>query len=227
MIDIAELAKRFEDLNSQIGETTLVAVTKYSDLREISMAYDIGHRDFGENRVADLETKAQGFQVGERDDVRWHFVGHLQSNKVAKLLKIPGLYSIHSVDSHKLLAEILRRESDLISPVKIFFQVNTSGEKEKGGYESYDALAKDVAHFIKASPSALIFEGLMTMGTYRTEDRAGEARRCFRLLKDYAKRLEVDFDLSNLQLSMGMSEDYAIALEEGADVIRVGSLLFK
>lgn len=227
MISPAEFAKRFEKLSHEMGKATLVAVTKYSDLREIGMAYDIGQRDFGENRVADLETKAHAFRTDERDDVHWHFIGNLQSNKVAKLLKVPGLYAIHSVNSHKVLLEILKREDELISPLRIFFQVNTSGEKEKGGYETYEALEKDVTYFLKASSSTLIFEGLMTMGTYRTEDRDGEARRCFKLLKNYGKKLEEKFGLSHLKLSMGMSEDYAIALEEGADVVRVGSLLFK
>ncbi|MBH47846.1 MAG: YggS family pyridoxal phosphate-dependent enzyme [Halobacteriovorax sp.] len=222
-----QLAKRFESITSKIGDATLVAVTKYSDLREISLAYDIGHRDFGENRVGDLETKANGLQLDERDDVRWHFIGHLQTNKVAKLVKIPNLYAIHSIDSYKLLQELLRRESDMLSPVRIYFQVNTSGEAEKGGFEDYESLKKSVSHFYKASPSAIIFEGLMTMGTYRTDDRDGEARRCFQTLKDYAERLKVDFKLDKICLSMGMSEDFDIALEEGADVVRVGSLLFK
>ena len=227
MLEPAELAKRFETLGKEIGDATLVAVTKYSDLREIGLAYDLGHRDFGENRVADLETKAGGFNTQDHNDVRWHFIGHLQTNKVSKLFKVPNLYAIHSVDSHKLLLEIIRRQNDLAGPGRLFFQVNTSGEKEKGGYESYEALAKDVGHFLKTSSGALMFQGLMTMGTYRTQDREGEARRCFKMLKEMSKKLKADFGLPKLKLSMGMSEDYAIALEEGADVVRVGSLLFK
>lgn len=226
MIELDELALRFESLDKELGDATLVAVTKYSDLREISMAYHLGHRDFGENRVLDLETKAKGLLGSDFEDVRWHFIGHLQTNKVAKLMKVPNLHAIHSVDSLKLLQEILRRESDLTSPVRIFLQVNTSGEAEKGGFETYESLEKAVAHLLKVSPSALIFEGLMTMGTYRTDEREAEARRCFRLLKSMAKKLEEKFDL-DLKLSMGMSEDYQIALEEGADLVRVGSLLFK
>ena len=165
MLEPPELAKRFEKLGKEIGGATLVAVTKYSDLREIGLAYDLGHRDFGENRVTDLESKAKGFYDVDHHDVRWHFIGQLQSNKVAKLLKVPGLYASHSVDSHKLFLEIMRRQNELVEPVRLFFQVNTSGEKEKGGFESYEALAKEVEYFLKSSPPALLFEGLMTMGT--------------------------------------------------------------
>tara|TARA_R110000868_G_scaffold159516_17_gene388445 strand:- start:2614 stop:3297 length:684 start_codon:yes stop_codon:yes gene_type:complete len=227
MIQLDELAKRFEKITKKLGDASLVAVTKYSDLREISMAYDIGHRDFGENRVGDLETKANGLHLDDRDDIRWHFIGNLQTNKVAKLIKVPNLYAIHSISSFKLLQELLRRESEMLSPIRIYFQVNTSGEAEKGGFEDYESLKKSVAHFYKSSSSAIIFEGLMTMGTYRTDDRDAEARRCFKTLKTYAEQLKQDFKLEKLSLSMGMSEDYEIALEEGSDVIRVGSLLFK
>lgn len=227
MIEPAQLAKRFESLSHELGEVDLIAVTKYSDLREINMAYDIGHRDFGENRVSDLETKALSFQAEQRDDVRWHFIGHLQTNKLLKLIKVPGLYAIHSINSLKLLQELLKRESEMVSPIRIYIQVNTSGEAEKGGFETYEALKKAVSTFLRASPSAIIFEGLMTMGTYRTEDRDGEAKRCFQLLREYAERLELELKLSKLRLSMGMSEDYAIAMKEGTDVVRVGSLLFK
>lgn len=227
MLGPAELAKRFEKINHQLGDATLVAVTKYSDVLEVNLAYDLGHRDFGENRVADLAMKANSFKDSERTEVRWHFIGQLQSNKVAKLLKAPGLYAIHSVDSHKLLLEILRRQTDLIEPVRIFFQVNTSGEKEKSGYDNYEDLENEVDYFLNQKTPALIFDGLMTMGTYRTDDRSAEAKRCFKKLKDYGKRLEAAFSLSHLKLSMGMSDDYQIALDEGADVVRVGSLLFK
>ncbi len=227
MIDIDQLAKRFEKILSKTGDATLVAVTKYSDLREIGVAYDIGHRDFGENRVSDLETKAQAFKSESRTDVRWHFIGHLQSNKVAKLLKVPGLHAIHSIDSEKLLKEVLKRESDLHSPLSLFIQVNTSGEKEKGGFEDYQSLKKAVETCLRSPSSVVMLEGLMTMGTYRTDDREAEAKRCFQLLKNYAERLKSDLKIPSLKLSMGMSDDYQIALAEGSDLIRVGSLLFK
>ncbi len=227
MIDIDQLAKRFENISNEIGEATLVAVTKYSDVREINVAYDIGHRDFGENRVSDLETKAKAFRQENRDGVRWHFIGHLQTNKVSKLIKIHGLYAIHSVDSEKLLREILKYKEDILSPISLFFQVNTSGEKEKGGFEDYESLKKAVANLLKLSSTSFLFEGLMTMGTYRTEHKDEEAKRCFKLLKSYGDKLKEDFKLDEVKLSMGMSDDYKIALKEGSDLVRVGSLLFK
>ncbi len=227
MIQIDQLAKRFENISKEIGEATLVAVTKYSDLREINVAYDIGHRDFGENRVPDLETKAKAFRAEDRDDVRWHFIGHLQTNKVSKLLKIHGLYAIHSVDSEKLLREILKHKDDLLSPISLYFQVNTSGEKEKGGFEDYESVKKAVTNLLKLSSTSFLFEGLMTMGTHRTEDKGEEAKRCFKLLKSFADKLKQDLNLDDVKLSMGMSDDYKIALKEGSDLVRVGSLLFK
>ena len=100
------LTQNFERINAHIGKAELVAVTKYSPLEDLFLAYEIGHRNFGENRVKDLEVKAKAFHDKGFHDVRWHFIGNLQSNKLNQLLKIKNLYSIHSVDSLKLLEKL-------------------------------------------------------------------------------------------------------------------------
>jgi uncharacterized pyridoxal phosphate-containing UPF0001 family protein len=124
-----QIAKNLSALKKEIKGAHLVAVTKYSPVEDLMIAYEAHQYDFGENRVQDLQEKAAVFHEKELNKVKWHFIGHLQTNKVRDLLKIPHLYAIHSVDSLRLLEELIKRESDFIGPeLKLFFQVNTSHE---------------------------------------------------------------------------------------------------
>ena len=107
------IQKNLQDILKEIGKTTLVAVSKYSTVDEIQFAYDAGHRAFGENRVKDLEIKSTHFFDKGLHDIRWHFIGNLQSNKINKLFSIKHLVSIHSIDSLKLLEEVIKREDKL------------------------------------------------------------------------------------------------------------------
>lgn len=224
-----EIAKNLSLIKKEIKKTHLVAVTKYSPVEDIILAYEANHYDFGENRVQDLIEKAETFNEQQRTSVRWHFIGHLQSNKVRDLLKVPNLYAIHSVDSLRLLEELLKRESDFKgTELKIFFQVNTSHEEEKSGFESAEELDRAIQLLLGRSPTKFKFYGLMTMGTIRTTDFEKEASRCFRDLVNIAQNIEKTYRLKNkLKLSMGMSQDYKLALEAGTDFIRVGSAIFK
>lgn len=224
-----EIAKNLSLIKKEIKSTQLVAVTKYSPVEDVILAYQAHQYDFGENRVQDLADKAQLFKEQELTKVRWHFIGHLQTNKVRELFKIPNLYAIHSVDSLRLLEELIKRESDLIVPeLKLFFQINTSHETEKSGFETAEELNSAIELLTSRASSKLKLYGLMTMGTIRTSEFEVEAMRCFRDLNSIARNLENTYSLKEkLKLSMGMSQDYKIAILEGSDFIRVGSAIFK
>lgn len=190
----------------------LLVVSKTRPVDEIRYLYQLGQRDFGENRVQELEEKA--LPLSDLPDLRWHLIGPLQSNKVGKLKKIVGLSAIHSVGTLALIGKI---QSAVERPLDIYLQVNTSREDAKSGFEDFPALQEAA----KAVSGPLRLKGLMTMATLRTEDPVGEARRCFRELRGLRDQLD-----PGLELSMGMSGDYPIALEEGAHWVRVGGKVF-
>jgi pyridoxal phosphate enzyme (YggS family) len=224
-----EIAKNLACIKKELKTAQLIAVTKYSPIEDVVTAYQAHHYDFGENRVSDLQLKAEFFKKEELKKVRWHFIGHLQTNKVRELYKIPNLYAIHSVDSQKLLEELIKREQDFEGPeLKLFFQVNTSHEVEKSGFETAEELKMAIDLLLKRGSSKLKFYGLMTMGTIRTTEFEAEALRCFRDLSAVAHNLETSYKLpQKLKLSMGMSQDYRLAIAAGSDFIRVGSAIFK
>lgn len=229
------LESRFNDLRTEVQrnspdgiECCIVAVTKYSPIDDIFISHELGQRDFGENRVLDLQDKAQEFARRGVTDVNWHFIGNLQTNKVNRLLKIPGLKYIHSVNSLNLLESLISREEQFRGErLGLFLQVNTSDEDEKSGFNNYDTLAGAINHFLDEHGARMFLAGLMTMGRIRSDNILEDARECFKKLKRYRERLEDDFGVTGLKLSMGMSGDYKIALEEGSDFIRVGSILYK
>lgn len=226
MSSCEDIAKRLNQLKSTLpSSVTLVAVTKYSPFSDIKCAYDAGHRDFGENRVDDLLEKAeQAKQLGMKD-IRWHMIGHLQSNKINKLAKVPGLFSIHSIDSLSLLQKLIQKQDQFESQLKIFLEINTSGEEEKGGFRRLSEI-QEAAQLLIQEGQRFDFFGLMTMATIRTEDLASEATRCFSELRSTRDYLEQRVE-KQLRLSMGMSGDYHQALKEGSDFIRIGSAIFK
>lgn len=220
------IADRLKEIHKELEQATLVAVTKYSPVEDVMMAYEVGQHDFGENRVADLKDKADYFREHQLNLVKWHFIGHLQSNKVKELLKIPSLFAIHSIDSIKLIHELIKHkdvyEGDKLN---IFLQFNTSHEAEKSGFLTVDELYEAINLIVKEPK--FHFMGLMTMGTIRTETIAEEAKRCFTDLHNLKIQIEKNFHLDNLKLSMGMSGDYPIAIESGSDFVRIGSKIFK
>ena len=215
-------------LKAELGEATLVAVSKYSDVVDVAQVYHFGQIDFGENRVPDLKLKADYFIEQKLSDVKWHFIGNLQTNKVKDLVKIPNLWAIHSVDSLHLLQELLKREGEFAGEkLNLFFQIKTSHELEKSGFESMEELDEAVELLLSRKNSKYVFYGLMTMGAVRTTDIKGAAIKSFQELKLIRNNILKKYKISELKLSMGMSGDYKEALGEGADFIRVGSLIFK
>jgi len=208
---------------SSAKDITLVAVSKNKPVSDIQDLYDIGHRDFGENYVQELIQK----QLLLPQDIRWHFIGHLQRNKVKYIA--PFVYMIHGVESYQLLEEIDRQAVKQERNIKCLLQLHIAEEETKFGlsYEELQGIINDLPklELINQVKNTTI-AGLMGMATF-TEDQ-DLVRKEFRFLKhafDNCRKSIVrssSFDT----LSMGMSADYKIAIEEGSTMIRIGSLLF-
>lgn len=214
------------EVKSAIGETILVAVSKYHTIEDIHEAYCCGQRDFGESRVQDLATKALHFQEKGITDIRWHFIGRLQTNKVNQLLRVPGLCFIHSIDSLHLLEALLSRSSQSInSSVGLLLQFHTSNEAEKAGFRDEDELRQGI-ELINASKTCFFWDGLMTMGPIRTDDFERDTRQSFSSLEQLSIKLSKDHPNVAIHLSMGMSSDYHWAIEYHTTYIRLGSLIF-
>lgn len=217
-----QIAQRIQRLKKELGTAQLIAVSKYCADQDILYAYQAGQRDFAENKVQDLQRKQALYQ--NLKDIRWHFIGNLQSNKVKTLLDIPQLYAIHSISSLKLL-NIIIKNIDVQSPIQFFFQVNTSDEAEKGGFKNADELLQ-AYQLLKENQLGHLLLGLMTIGKIRTEHFKEEALKSFTCCRNLGLELQRRADLSQLSYSMGMSADYFIALEVGTDWVRIGSQIF-
>ncbi len=210
----AEIAQR-QARGGWSHPVTIVAVTKGFGVDAVQAALDAGLADIGENRVQEALDKIAS-PVGPR--ATWHLIGHLQRNK-AKL--VPGRFAVvHSLDSAELAAELARRAAAAAVKQRVLLQVNVAGEEQKSGCAPAEvpALARRVA-----AESALALEGLMTLAPLT--DDADVQRRTFRGLRELRDHLKED-GLWVPMLSMGMSADYAMAVEEGATVIRLGTVLF-
>jgi pyridoxal phosphate enzyme (YggS family) len=224
MLDSQSYQKKLSLIQNELpANAHLLIVSKMRSLEEIEAYYQLGHRDFGENRVQDLLEKSLALKL-KCPDIRWHMIGHLQSNKINQLFSVPHLWAIHSVHDQELLDKLIKAQDRLHSSVEIFLQMNTSQEEEKSGFETYTDL-RTAAEKILASKK-LKLKGLMTMGTIRTDHFEAEARRCFELLNVEKEKLEAEFGVK-LETSMGMSQDYKIALEAKSNWIRLGTMMFE
>lgn len=202
-------------------DITLVAVSKTQPFDKIMELYDKGQRVFGENRVQELIEKEEALPK----DIQWHMIGHLQTNKVKYI--IPFVSLIHSVDSFKLLDEINKQAQNINRKVAVLLQVYIADEETKYGF-SEEELKPFFGEKVFEKYPNVVFKGLMGMAT-NTENE-DKVRREFSSLSTLYKSIKsVDNQYINdfKTVSMGMSNDYAIALEEGSNMIRVGSLIFK
>ncbi|MCR9014073.1 YggS family pyridoxal phosphate-dependent enzyme [Aquiflexum gelatinilyticum] len=198
----------------------LVAVSKTHPVDAIRVAYDLGVRDFGENKVQELEEK----QAVLPKDIRWHFIGHLQSNKVKYIA--PFIYLIHGVDSLKLLTEINKQAEKADRVIHCLLQVYIAKEDSKFGLDENELEQLVQSEEIKSLSNVKII-GLMGMATFT--DKEDVIRQEFRFLKSIfdklkSKELPSNFDLK--EISMGMSGDYIIAQEEGSTMVRIGTAIF-
>lgn len=200
-----------------VNEVTLISVSKTKPVEMLMEAYEAGSRDFGENKVQELIDK---YEVMPKD-IRWHMIGHLQRNKVKYI--VDKVYLIHSVDSLRLAEEISKEAVKKEVNVSILVEVNIAGEESKFGTDCEEAkqLVRDIAKL----PNIKI-KGLMTIAPMVNE--AEENRLYFQGLK----KLSVDINSENIDnvtmdiLSMGMTGDYTVAVEEGATMVRVGTGIF-
>lgn len=221
---VQNLKENLDEVKAQLkSPTKLVVVSKTYPVSDIELCYGLGERDFGENHVTELEEKAREL-APKCAGIRFHMIGHLQTNKIKKLLKIPHLYAIHSVDSLHLVEALLKEEKHYTGPeIQLFLQVKTSDEEEKFGFTDQDQLQNGLLLIRKSSKFRV--EGLMTMGKIRTDNVKGDAQVCFEKLIAIRNQLDSSLKLS-LKLSMGMSGDYEIASQMGANYVRIGSKIF-
>src|SRR6516165_4801299 len=199
------------------GEIILVAVAKTMPVELVQMAYNAGVTDFGENRVQEALPKIAAFHP---QGLRWHMIGHLQSNKASKV--VSPFYSVQSVDSLHLAQTLNRHASEQGKRLAVLLQVNVSGEASKEGLSPAETL--DVAWQVLALPHIQV-EGLMTIAPL-VED-AEQVRPVFRELRLLRDQLRTEVPSSSWQhLSMGMTDDYHVAIEEGATIVRIGRAIF-
>lgn len=211
---IASTAQR---VGRESDSITLIAISKTKPVSLIVEAIDAGITDIGENRVQ--EAKGKRSQVDR--PVSWHLVGHLQTNKVKQALKIFDL--IHSVDSIRLLAEIERQSCRLNRRTDVLVEVNTSGEESKYGLQPNEVLS-----FMESASeySHVRLKGLMTVGEFMPNPE--EVRPSFTLLRSLKETIDSQ-GYQNVEmeyLSMGMTNDFEVAIEEGANMVRIGSAIF-
>jgi len=211
---IAEAARR---VGRTPQEITLVAVSKTMPVELVQMAYNLGVTDFGENRVQEALPKIAAFHP---QGLRWHMIGHLQSNKASKV--VSPFYCVESVDSLHLAQMLNRHAGEQGKRFPVLLQVNVSGEASKEGLSPTEVLelARQVVGL-----SHIQVEGLMTIAPL-VED-AEQVRPVFRELRFLRDQLRTELPSSSWQhLSMGMTDDYRVAIEEGATIVRIGRAIF-
>ncbi len=218
----AEVKTRVKEICERAGrnpdDVKIIAVSKTFPISNIMELNQDGQYDFGENRIRELRDKYYNISFQYEGKINWHMIGHLQSRKVKDIVAF--IHLIHSVDSFELALEIDTKAKQINKIIDILIQVNTSNESQKQGLVPADTL--NVCKQIRELKNVRI-KGLMTMAKL-TEDTE-EIRSSFRSLKKMFDEMKSDFsDMEHL--SMGMSHDYEIAIEEGATMLRIGSAIF-
>ncbi|MGB2758451.1 MAG: YggS family pyridoxal phosphate-dependent enzyme [Maribacter stanieri] len=202
--------------NTIPNSVTLVAVSKTKPMSLIQEAYDEGQRIFGENRVQEMTEKWQKMPK----DIKWHMIGHLQRNKVKYMAEYVSL--VHGVDSPRLLAEINKQAEKHNRVISCLLQVHIAEEDTKFGFNEEELLDLVANEEFKAFKNVKIV-GLMGMATFT--ENMDQVRREFASLKSLFTKLKSNYTDFNT-LSMGMSGDYKIAIEEGSTMVRIGSSIF-
>jgi len=210
-----ETLTQLDEIRQKLGSVELVAVSKTKPVAQMLELYRQGQRIFGENYVQELVEKKNQFDLLGIKDIEFHFIGHLQSNKVKSML--PCVSTIHSIDSVRLYEEVIKRAEEMKLKISVYFQINIDDEKSKSGFRSSEVT--DLAYLVKTrtSPSVRVI-GLMTIPS--PEGIPGAA---FRKMHELSKRYRSELGSG---LSMGMSNDYEMAIAEGATSVRIGSALF-
>ena len=222
------ISSRIATIRQHIPEgVTMVCVSKFHPAEAIMEAYNAGERDFGESRMQELLPKYEALPK----DIRWHFIGHLQTNKVRQI--VPFVHMIHSVDSVRLLETINREAEKIQRKVRVLLEVHVAKEETKSGFSPEELEQLRIKNY-ELSDCFPWVEVCGIMGMATNTDNVEEWRRCFREIKALAAHLSpiTDSVASNSshgerpQISMGMSDDYLIAIEEGSTMVRIGSSIF-
>lgn len=221
--NLADVRQRMERACGRAGrnpsEVRLLPVSKTVDISRLRLAYAAGCRELGENKIQEALSKWEA--MADLPDLRWSLIGHLQTNKARLVARFATEFQ--ALDSPRVAQELDRRLQAEGRSLDVFVQINTSGEASKYGLAPEEGLA-----FIKSLPdySSLRVQGLMTLAVFSADSE--RVRRCFRLLRELRDRWQQDVPdgIGLRELSMGMSGDFEIAIEEGATVIRVGQALF-
>ena len=198
-------------------KVTLVAVSKTKPKEAIEYLYNVyGHRVFGENYIQELHEKGTSMEASY-PEIQWHFIGRLQSNKLKLLCSTPNLAcieTVHSIDIAKHLEKVL---AGMNKTLDVMVQINSSGEEQKGGVEVDEAISviKEVM-----AMEHLRFKGIMTIGM------VGAAEENFEVMHTLGERVKSELGLDHLEISMGMSADYELAIEKGSTIVRIGTALF-
>ncbi|MEK6481439.1 YggS family pyridoxal phosphate-dependent enzyme [Catalinimonas sp. 4WD22] len=217
------VAKNLEQLQPKVSSfhCLLVAVSKTKPVEVLKEAYEAGVRDFGENKVQEMVDKYEQLPK----DIKWHMIGHLQRNKVKYI--VPFVHMIHSVDSARLLKEIEKQARKVDKTVDCLLQMHIAEEESKFGL-SEDELFEILHGEMLAKAKHVRVRGLMAMATFTENEE--QVRKEFKFLKQIFEKVKADTQLPEnvdmKELSMGMSGDYQIALEEGSTMLRIGTTIF-
>ncbi|RLV92658.1 hypothetical protein JA1_003005 [Spathaspora sp. JA1] len=225
-----ELAENYQAIIEKINrlnpKVNLVAVSKIKPSSDIKALYDAGVRHFGENYVQELVAKSQELPK----DIKWHFIGGLQSGKAKDLAKhVESLYAVETIDSLKKCKQLDNtRERVGGTEINVFLQINTSGEDQKSGYNSdvLDELEEIVKYLLSDECKKLKLIGLMTIGSFsESTESSSHENQDFKKLVQVKQILDEKYKL-DLELSMGMSNDFEQAIKQGSTNVRVGSSIF-
>jgi len=221
-VDCVRIGENLADIQTKVApcKPRIIAVTKYYGLDAVVNGYEAGLRDFGESRAIEAIEKIKALPSEVRENSVFHFIGHLQTNKAEKVVEYFDY--IHSVDSLKVAGAISRAACRLNKREKILLQVNIAGEEQKSGY-SVGQLAADFPEIMNMESVEIC--GLMAMAPLNASD--DELHRLFGSVRILRDELRVKSGCGLPELSMGMSNDFGIAVEEGATIIRIGRKLFK
>lgn len=220
--NLVALKKNIKDICERVDrnpdDITIVAVSKTFPFSRIIELNKIGQIDFGENRIRELRNKYYNISFQYDGKINWHMVGHLQSNKVKDVIAF--IHLIHSVDSFKLAEEIDANAKKINRKIDILIQINSSNESQKSGVAPQEAVS--LCKQISLLENVRV-KGLMTIG--KLTDNRDEIRASFRMVKKIFDQLKPDIPDFEY-ISMGMTNDYDIAIEEGSNMLRIGSAIF-
>lgn len=227
----SELVSLYENVLQQVkshektSPVTLVAVSKLKPASDIMALYDHGVRHFGENYVQELLGKAEELPK----DIKWHFIGALQTGKCKDLGKgIENLYAVETLDALKKVKKLeSTRKAAGLPVINVYLQVNTSSEDQKAGYrlDKLDEVFETVDYLQSGDCTSLNLQGLMTIGSFSQSTSEGEVNEDFAKLVEMKELLDKKYS-TDLKLSMGMSNDYVTAISQGSTSVRVGTSIF-